>query len=88
MLERVIEVIREHKELNDAEITGESQLVRDLGLASFDLVTMLCKIEEKFGIIVDDFMMLQCVTVNDVARVLVKIQSNVGRSDNTCAGGL
>jgi len=88
MLEKIIESIREYKELGDIEITGESQLVRDLGLTSFDLVTMMCRIEEEFGIIVDDGMMLQCVTVNDVARALVKIQSNVDGSNDTCAGGL
>jgi len=72
MLERVIESIREYKELNDIEITGESQLVRDLGLTSFDLVTMMCRMEEEFGIIVDDGMMLQSITVNDVVRALEK----------------
>ncbi|MCL2160760.1 MAG: phosphopantetheine-binding protein [Betaproteobacteria bacterium] len=87
MLERVIEFIRDHKGLNDIEITGECQLVRDLGLTSFDLVTMMCRIEEEFGIIVDDAMMLKSITVSDVARALAKSQSSDDGSDNTCAGG-
>ncbi|MCL2591453.1 MAG: phosphopantetheine-binding protein [Betaproteobacteria bacterium] len=75
MLEKIIEFIRERKELNDIEITGESQLVRDLGLTSFDLVTMVCWMEEEFGRIINDDMMIRSITVNDIVHCLKQRQS-------------
>jgi len=75
MLNKVIEFIRERKGLNDIEITGERQLVRDLGLSSFDLVTMASWMEEEFGGIVSDETLFRCITVNDVVRYLEQMQS-------------
>jgi len=75
MLKKVIEFIHEHKGSNDIEITGESQLVRDLGLSSFDLVAMACRMEEEFGGIVNDETLIRCITVHDVVRCLEQMQS-------------
>ena len=70
MLDRVIAFIRNYQNLQDAAITGESQLVCDLGLTSFDMIEMCCQLEEDFGIIVNEEKIGSIVTVNDLVQFL------------------
>ncbi|MCL1791905.1 MAG: acyl carrier protein [Peptococcaceae bacterium] len=68
--DQVIEFIRKNQNLQDIEITGDNQLVRDLGITSFDLVEMCCQLEEDFGIVVNEEMMMSIVTIDDLVKCL------------------
>ena len=81
MIDKVIEFIRENQDLQDIEITGESQLVRDLGLSSFDLVEMCCQLEETFDIVINDDDMVSIVTINDLVGCLQKYQGEARQLD-------
>jgi acyl carrier protein len=70
MKEQVIDFIRSNQNLKEAEITGESQLVRDLGISSFDLVEMCCQLEEDFGIVINEEIMMSIVTIDDLVQCL------------------
>lgn len=53
------------------EITDSSELDKDLGLDSLDMVDLALKIEETWGIRVpDDFGGIECLTAGDVSRYI------------------
>ena len=50
------------------KITPESNIIKDLGLDSLDIVDMLMKVEETFGVTIDDGDVVEMKTVADVVR--------------------
>lgn len=76
MLDKVIEVIRSNQDLQDIEITGESQFVRDLGLSSLDLVDMCCQLEEEFGIEIREENLVHVITINDLVKCIKESEEN------------
>ena len=50
MLEKLQGIIRQFTDDSEIVITGETVLLADLGLNSFELVEMVCAVEEQFGI--------------------------------------
>lgn len=56
------------------KITPESNIIKDLGLDSLDIVDMLMKVEETFGVTIDDSDVAEMKTVADVVRF---IENNV-----------
>ncbi|MBO4832058.1 MAG: acyl carrier protein [Oscillospiraceae bacterium] len=68
MLERVIGILREYSEAE--EITRDSVLVSDLGLTSFDVISIVAAFEEEFDIEVPDRAIMDFVTVGDIVTYL------------------
>ena len=52
------------------KITPESNIIKDLGLDSLDIVDMLMKVEETFGATIDDADAVEMKTVADVVRFI------------------
>ena len=52
------------------KITPESNIIKDLGLDSLDIVDMLMKVEETFGVTIDDGDVVEMKTVGDVVRFI------------------
>ena len=52
------------------QIDENTNIVSDLGADSLDVVEMLMTIEEEYGIVVPDDVVVTFVTVGDVARYL------------------
>jgi len=50
MLEKLQGIIRQFTDDSEIVITGETVLLADLGLNSFELVEMVCAVEEQFDI--------------------------------------
>jgi acyl carrier protein len=72
MLEKVIEFIQEYNNLQGVAITGETKLILDLGLSSFELVEMCCHMEEKLEMEISEEDMMQITTINDIVKYLEK----------------
>ena len=72
LMEQVVEFIRNHGNLHDIVITGDSKLVLDIGLNSYELLTMCCELEEELNMEINEADMMKIVTVNDVVRYLKK----------------
>lgn len=78
IFERLKETISEIVEVNEDEITGDTRFVDDLGFNSFELMTFLGLIEEKFGIRIDPNEILGMLsdeengmnTINDAVKLL------------------
>ena len=66
MLERLQEIVRNHSGNLEAVITRESVLLTDIGLNSFELIDMLCEVEESFDIEISDRAISELKTVQDV----------------------
>ena len=50
MLEKLQEIVRRYADDEGIVITGDMALLTDLGLNSFELVEVVCEVEEAFGV--------------------------------------
>ena len=62
MLERIAEILSKYTK---EEITAESTLVNDLGLSSFDIVSIVTAFEDEFDIEISDRDIRKLVSVAD-----------------------
>lgn len=67
--EKVIEAIRENIQWKGA-ITEEMDLIRDLGIDSFDMLMIINTLEEEFSIVVEEEQLENLKTVGDVIKRL------------------
>ena len=65
MLEKLKEIIKEHTG-SDIDITENTVLLTDLGMSSFDLVQLVCAVEDEFDIEIPDREIKNFKTVGDV----------------------
>ncbi len=63
MLERIAEILSKYTK---EEITVESTLVNDLGLSSFDIVSIVTAFEDEFDIEISDRDIRTLVSVADI----------------------
>ena len=68
MLEKVKYILSQYTEV--IEITEESSLTADLGLSSFDLVSIVTDFEDEFDIKISDRDIAGFVCVNDILDYL------------------
>jgi acyl carrier protein len=66
MLEKLQEIIRRYSDDEQVVITGDMVLLSDLGLNSFELVELVCEVEEKFDVEIHDRDISRLKTVQDV----------------------
>ena len=71
MLEKIIEILSQYTE---EEITEESILVNDLGLTSFDLVSLVTEFEDEFDIEIADREIRKLVSVADIMEYIENYQ--------------
>lgn len=72
MLEKVREILLNHTQASADEIELNTELVKDLGLNSLDVVSLIIDFEDKFGIEISDRTIRDFVTVGDIVRYLEK----------------
>ncbi len=63
MLEKIAEILSKYTK---EEITEESTLVNDLGLSSFDIVSIVTAFEDEFDIEISDRDIRKLVSVADI----------------------
>ena len=69
MLERMQEIVSEYAEKN-VQLSESSVLQTDLGLNSFELVEVLCALEEEYDVEIPDKAIRSFKTVGDVIRYM------------------
>ena len=72
MIEKLIQIIREHTGDNSAIISKDTVLIADLGLNSLDLVNLACIVEDEFDIEIPDRAIKDFKTVGDVISFIEK----------------
>lgn len=73
MEEKVIAVIAEHLGVDKEEVKLESRFVEDLGADSLDLVDLVMKLEDEFGVQISDEEAGALKTVKDAVEYLKKL---------------
>jgi acyl carrier protein len=73
MLEKIQEMLAEALNLPVEKVTAEAKIVDDLGADSLDLVELLSRLEDEYGIVIPDEDVEELVTVADVANELEKL---------------
>ena len=66
MLETLQEIIRSYTDDEEIVISGDMVLLIDLGLNSYELVQLVCEVEERFGVEIPDRAISEFKTVQDV----------------------
>lgn len=74
MFENVQKMLAEQLDISPDKITLQSEIVKDLGADSLDVVELLMRLEEEFGITLPDGEMENIKTVQDIIDMLEKIQ--------------
>ena len=74
MLEKVQELLADALNLPLSQILPESKIIDDLGADSLDVVELLSRLEDEYGIVIPDEDVENLVTVEDIANELAKLQ--------------
>lgn len=56
--------------IDEEKVKPESDIIKDLGLDSLDIVDMLMYVEEEFGVSIDDGDVAEMKTVADVVKFI------------------
>ena len=70
MFEKLKNLFVEELQIDEADITMDAELIKDLGINSIELADLVMLCEEKFDIEIDDEDIHKFVTVGDVVRYL------------------
>lgn len=70
MIEKLIAIIKDFKEDPSIEINENTVLVSDLEMDSFDLVQLVCSVEEEFDIRIPDKALKNFITIGDVVKYI------------------
>ncbi|MBR6801088.1 MAG: acyl carrier protein [Eubacteriaceae bacterium] len=73
MFEKVRDIICEQLDKSASEVTMQSRFDEDLDADSFEIMELVVKIEDTFGITVDDESLENIETVGDVVEMLEKL---------------
>jgi acyl carrier protein len=68
--EKVIKIVSEATKVEAANIKAETNFVDDLNLDSLDMVEMMMKMEEEFGVEIPEEKTEDLKTINDVMEYL------------------
>jgi len=66
MIEKLQEIVRRYAADENIAIKEDMVLLTDLGLNSFELVEMVCEVEEKFGVEIPDRAIGEFKTIRDL----------------------
>ena len=68
--EKVIKIVSEATKVDASNIKAETNFVDDLNLDSLDMVEMMMKMEEEFGVEIPEDKTEDLKTINDVTNFL------------------
>lgn len=66
MLNEFKEILKTNYDITDVELT--SNFKKDFNLTSFDFINLICLIEEKYGILIEEEHYLSLSTVEDLIK--------------------
>ena len=70
--DKVVALLSEQLGIDKSRITHDSDIVKDLGADSLDVVQMLMSMEEEYGITVSEDDAANLKTVRDIVNILEK----------------
>ena len=73
MLDKIQAMLAEALNLPVEKVTADAKIVDDLGADSLDVVELLSRLEDEYGVMIPDDEVETLVTVADVANELEKL---------------
>lgn len=73
MLEKIQEMLADALNLSVDKVTPDARIVDDLGADSLDVVELLSRLEDEYGVTIPDEEVETLVTVQDVANEIEKL---------------
>lgn len=70
ILEKIKDIMEEELGKDRNEVTLESEIIKDLGLDSLDIVTLIMAVEDEYGFTADDDEIVNLKTVGDVVKYI------------------
>jgi len=70
MFEKIAKIMADQLGCDQGKIKENTDLMKDLGADSLDIVEMLMKLEEEFGITVSDEQAAELKTVGDIVKYI------------------
>lgn len=70
ILEKIKDIMEEELGKDRNEVTLESDIIKDLGLDSLDIVTLIMAVEDEYGFTADDDEIVNLKTVGDVVKYI------------------
>ena len=70
MFEKVQAILAKQMRLDAAKITLESRIKKDLGADSLDILQLLMRLEDQYGVVIPDKALATFTTVSDVVNYL------------------
>lgn len=70
ILEKIKDIMEEELGKDRNEVTLESDIIKDLGLDSLDIVTLIMVVEDEYGFTADDDEIVNLKTVGDVVKYI------------------
>ena len=70
ILEKIKDIMEEVLGKDRNEVTLESDIIKDLGLDSLDIVTLIMAVEDEYGFTADDDEIVNLKTVGDVVKYI------------------
>ncbi|MBE5744229.1 MAG: acyl carrier protein [Clostridiales bacterium] len=68
--EKVKEMLVDKLGISEDKVTLESEIIKDLGADSLDLVEMILSLEENFGVTISDEQTESIKTVKDIVDII------------------
>ena len=75
MFEQVKEILSRQVRVSPDRVTMEAQIKRDLGADSVDILQLLMRLEDDYGIVIPDQELAKFETVGDVVNFLDGLRS-------------
>ena len=73
MLEKIQAMLAESLNISVEKVTADAKIVEDLGADSLDVVELLSRLEDEYGVVIPDDEVENLVTVGDVATEIEKL---------------
>lgn len=73
MLEKVQAMLTDALSISVSKVTPDARIIEDLGADSLDVVELLSRLEDEYGVVIPDEDVENMKTVADVAATLEKI---------------
>lgn len=67
---KVTKIIANQLSIDQADITMDSEIIKDLGADSLDIVEMLMGLEDEYGMSIPDEVAAGLKTVGDIVRLI------------------
>ncbi len=70
IFEKVVKIVSQKLQIQESEVKEESSFVDDFGADSLDLVELIMKMEEEFGVEISDEESQKILTVRDAVNFI------------------